>query len=186
MIRPAFKQQVTSSGDARKGWCRVDHIPTTGEMTREEDFQTILTLEHRRAERAGRQFVLMLLDSRKANGNRAALNKQLKSILSDIIRETDLIGWYETGITLGVLFTEVATSGENAVTEVIYSRVVTALRGKLHSSLASNLVVSLHAFPESAEKNRPDSIVNVALYPDMSRRNAPNSCPDMQTAADPA
>jgi hypothetical protein len=184
--RLALKQQVTSSGDPRKGWCRVDHVPTKGEIAREEDFQTILTLEHRRAERTGREFVLMLLDSRNANGTRAALTKQLKSILSDVIRETDVIGWYETGITLGVLFTEVAASGESPVTEVIYSRVVTALRGKLHGSLASNLVVSLHSFPECSEKDRLDSIVNVALYPDTSRRNAPNSCPDIQAAADPA
>jgi hypothetical protein len=103
----------------------------------------------------------MLLDSRKANGTRAALNRQLKSILSDVIRETDLIGWYETGITLGVLFTEVAASGESPVTDVLYSRVVTALRGQLHGSLASNVVISLHAFPESSQKDYPDSTAAV-------------------------
>jgi hypothetical protein len=186
MFRPALKKQITSSEDSPKGWCRVDHIPTKGEIAREEDFHTILALEHRRAGRVGSQFVLMLFDSRKANGTRAVLNKQLKSILPAVIRETDLIGWYEDGMILGVLFTEVAASGTSPVTEVLHSRVVTALREKLHRSLASNLVISLQALPESSEKERSDSIVSVAFYPgiDILERPAGNS--RVQTATDPA
>jgi hypothetical protein len=169
----------------RKDWSLVDHIPMRGEIASEGAFHTILDLEHRRAARSHSRFVLMLLDSRKPNGYGPVLTRQLSSILSDAIRDTDLIGWYRQGAVLGVLFTELFATADSSADEALYSRVVTALREKLHRGLALNVVVTLRAFPESPEKGSPDSIVNVALFPEISEHH-PRKYPDVQAAADPA
>lgn len=172
------------SWNGRKSWSDVHHVPTKGKLAPEDAFRTILALEHRRAARSGCRFVLMLLDSREANGRGPTLTREITSILSDAIRETDLIGWYEQGAVLGVLFTELAESGNNAITQILCSRVVAALRGKLHSSLAAGVVLNLRALPEGAD-NGPDSVMNVALYPNIPAPQV-RKYPDVQTAADPA
>ena len=139
----------------------------------EDAFHTVLTLERRRAERSLRPFVLLLLDSRAVhtNGNGAVFTERLTSIVSDAIRETDLIGWYDQGAVLGVIFTEVNTEAKDPVTEVLYSKVLAALRENLDRKLASNLVVTVHLFPENGNnKDRNDSIADIKLYPDLSRK----------------
>jgi hypothetical protein len=124
----------------------------------------------------------MLLDSRGANGTGSALHRQIVSILLEEIRETDLIGWYEQGV-LGVLFTELAPTGERSVIEILQARVVKALRDRLHRSLTSSLVVTLRVFPE---KGSAESVVDVALHPETSGNPAPKAYPDVQAAPDAA
>lgn len=169
--RSGLTEARQQEGD-RKGSSYAERMPPKREGILQEDaFHAILALERRRAERSLRPFVLMVLDSRAAhaNGNGPAFIKRLPPFVSDAIRETDVIGWYEQGLILGVIFTEVKTAGKDVITEVLYSKVVTALEENLGHNLASSLVVTLHVFPESSDKSRSDSIANIKLYPDISR-----------------
>lgn len=179
------KTQIEPQTD-RKGWHYVNHLPMNGEAALEDSFHSILALEHRRAERSGSPFVLMLLSSRKPSGGDSALTRQLTPILSDVIRETDLIGWYRQGVILGVIFTEVGLSEKGPVTSILYSRVTKALRESLDRKLASSLVVTLRAFPESSKNGCSDAIVNVPLCPEVSEHRSPKAYPDIRTAVDPA
>src|SRR6204780_5203846 len=111
----------TRQGNSRKHLSSIGHIPIRREaVLKEEILHTMLTLERRRAERSRKPFVLMLLDSSAvhANGNRATFIGQLSSTVCDATRETDLVGWYEDGVVLAVIFTEVSLEGTNPVTEV--------------------------------------------------------------------
>lgn len=177
-------QVRTVAPHGRAGWSRVSHVPTKGEVAPQDAFHTILALEHRRAARAGARFVLMLLDFRKANGSGRALSGEMTSILADAIRETDLIGWYEHGLVLGVLFTELPATSDNSVADILCSRVLKALREKLHRSLATDVVITLRALPESSE-NGSDSVMTVALHANIPQHQV-RKYPDVQTAADPA
>lgn len=143
-----------------------------GIVLKQEAFHAMLTHERRRAERSGRLFVLMLLDTHAVhkNGSGATFIERLTSIVSATTRETDIIGWYEEGETLAVIFTEINQEGKNPVIEVLHSKVVSALRKNLDPKLASNLVISVHLFPESWDENRPDRVADVKLYPDLSGR----------------
>ena len=109
----------------------------------------MLTLERRRAERSRKPFVLMLLDSQRGaeKWERCDVHRQLTSVVCDATRETDLVGWYEEGAILAVIFTEISLEGKNPITEVLHSKVVAALRENLDHRLASKLVVTLHLFP---------------------------------------
>src|SRR5258708_33119542 len=62
----------------------------------EDAFIFMLYLERRRAERAQKRFVLVLIDVKKANGvnHKDRELAALVGALSDATRETDIIGWY--------------------------------------------------------------------------------------------
>ena len=91
-------------------------------------------------------------------------------------RETDLIGWYEEGAILAVIFTS-SLEGKNPITEVLHSKVVAALRENLDHRLAPKLVVTVHLFPESWDQERPDRVADIKLYPELSRKNSGKRVP---------
>jgi len=138
----------------------------------EEAFHTMLTFERRRAERSRKPFVLMLLDSHAVHKNGSGPNflHRLASTVCNATRETDVIGWYEEGEILAVIFTEINLEGENFVTEVLHSKVARALRDNLDPALASHLVITLHLFPETWDKDRPGRVTDIKLYPELSAK----------------
>jgi len=145
----------------------------------EEAFHTMLTLERRRAERSRKPFVLMLLDSHAIhkNGSRANVLQRLTTTVCNATRETDVIGWYEEGEILAVIFTEINIEGENFVTEVLHSKVTNALRENLDPTLASNLVITVHLFPETCDKDRTGRGTDIKLYPELSVRASKKRLP---------
>jgi lipopolysaccharide/colanic/teichoic acid biosynthesis glycosyltransferase len=146
--------------------------PRREEILKEEAFHAMLTLERRRAERSRKPFVLMLLDSRAVhkNGKGTTFTEQLLTVVCDATRETDLIGWYEEGAVLAVIFTEISLEGKNPITEILHSKVVAALRDNLDHKIAAKLSITVHLFPESWDTQRPDRTADIKLYPDLSRK----------------
>ena len=138
----------------------------------EETFHRMLTLERRRAERSRKPFVLMLLDAQAVLEQRSgtAFVGRFTSAACDATRETDLVGWYKGGAILAVIFTEVSLDGKRPITEVLQSKVVRVLRDRLGHKLVSNLAVTTHLFPESWDKDDPERVADIKLYPDLSRK----------------
>jgi len=136
----------------------------------QEAFHAMLTLERRRAERSRKPFILMVIDSQSIhlNGSTADFMECLTSVTCDATRETDIIGWYEDGSVLAVIFTEINLTGSSPITEVLHSKVVAALRERLDHRVASKLVITVHVFPESWDKDHPDRVTDIKLYPDLS------------------
>jgi len=153
-------------------------VPSRGKsVLREEVLHDMLALERRRAERSRKPFVLMLLDSSAAhtNGHRSAFVEQLTSTICDVTRETDLVGWYQAGVVLAVIFTEIALVEDSPVTDVVRSKVVRALEENLDPRLAASLCITMHEFPENWNekgrgKDRSGPLADIKLYPDVSKK----------------
>jgi lipopolysaccharide/colanic/teichoic acid biosynthesis glycosyltransferase len=145
----------------------------------EETFHRMLTLERRRAERSRKPFVLMLLDAQGVleHRNGLAFVERFTSAACDATRETDLVGWYKDGAILAVIFTEVSMDGKHPITEVLQAKVVKVLRDRLGHKIVSNLAVTTHLFPESWDKDDPDRIADIKLYPDLSRTSSRKRLP---------
>src|ERR1700761_5452607 len=82
---------------------------TTGErdVLKEDAFKRMIAIERKRTERSREPFLLMLLESGTVP-NGAGADKTLAGILvamQSSTRETDVVGWYKDGSTVGVLFT---------------------------------------------------------------------------------
>jgi exopolysaccharide biosynthesis polyprenyl glycosylphosphotransferase len=179
-LKISFGEAIPSQGNSRKVFSRIDPVlARRAEILREDTLHAMLMLERRRAERSRKPFVLMLLDSHAVpkNGNGAAFLEQLTSVVCDATRETDLIGWYEEGAILAVIFTEISLDGKNPITEILHSKVVAALRESLDHRLALKLVVTVHLFPESWDQERPDRVADIKLYPEFSRKNSRKRLP---------
>ena len=160
-------------GNGQTATSGVGRVPVRQEgVFQEETLHRMLILERRRAERSRKPFVLMLVDAQAVlePGNGTAFLKRFTSAVCDATRETDLIGWYKESAILAVIFTEVSLEGKHPITEVLQSKVVKSLRDSLGHKLVSNLAVTTHLFPESWDKDRPDRVADIKLYPDLSRK----------------
>ena len=169
----SLREQASQGGNLRKVLAHLGHISPAGEgILPQTAFQALLTHERRRAERSRKPFVLMLLEPNGVykNGDGGNLVERLATIVSDATRETDITGWYEDGRILAVIFTEINLGGSTPITELLHSKVVKVLQESLGPKLASNLVVTLHIFPESWDKDHPDRVADIRLYPDLSEK----------------
>src|SRR5207245_8581099 len=151
------------------------------EILQEESFHTMLTLERRRAERSRKPFVLMLVDANalveKKTANR--LLPRVTSVLLKSTRDTDLVGWYEKGVVLGVIFTEICPEGKNPIGEVLHAKIVNALQGELSHKAMSSLVITVHQFPENPGQDGDKPVANTRFYPDLSKGDVKNSVPQV-------
>jgi len=167
-------------GNGRQTLLRIGPVPSRrDEILSEQTLHAMLTLERRRAERSRKPFVLMLLDTHAVpkHGHGATFIEDMTSVVCNSTRETDLIGWYEEGAVLAVIFTEINLEGDSPITEVLHSKVVSALRENLDHRLAPKLVITVHLFPESWDHQRPDRVADVKLYPEFSRNRSGKRLP---------
>jgi len=145
----------------------------------EDSFHEMLTLERRRAERSRRPFVLMLVDAGSVSGGKRAdrFLARVVSVLLRSTRETDLVGWYQNGSMIGVIFTEVILPEGNPITEILRSKIAKALQEELTCEVAANLAISVHLFPENLGQDGHDSSANTRFYPDLSKGQAERRFP---------
>src|SRR5712664_2585881 len=138
----------------------------------ESAFVSMLYLERRRAERAQKRFVLMLVDVKEAIADNQKVRTlgKITNTLSDITRETDVIGWYLEDNLVGVLGTEIGTAKAKQIQERLSERLRGAFREALGSEKSDQIFVSFHFFPEEWEDGDSNHSANIALYPDLARQ----------------
>ncbi len=132
----------------------------------------MLYLERRRAERADKRFVLILVDVKKAldGSHRERTLQSLSNALCEGTRETDIIGWYLDGSLMGVLGTELGRASTQSVQEKFVSKLRTAFEKFVGLEKTSTITVSFHFFPEEYGKEDTDHSANIALYPELQKR----------------
>jgi lipopolysaccharide/colanic/teichoic acid biosynthesis glycosyltransferase len=134
-------------------------------------FESVLTLERKRAERSGNPFALMLLDASLyyQSAEREKLLKTVLMVLASSTRETDLIGWSQEGAVLGVIFTEIDPNETHSVLKTLLTRVQSALEKQISPLQLRQLVISAHLFPEQGDKDSSGNTADTTFYPELSR-----------------
>ena len=138
----------------------------------EDAFMSMLYMERRRAERAPRRYVLLMVDVRDAISDKHKIRtvEKITRTLCSITRETDIIGWYVYDHILGVIATEIGKATSAEVRERISQKFRAAFLEALGPDKASQISLSFHFFPEDqGEGNFNGSSMN-ALYPEISRK----------------
>ena len=145
------------------------------EVLSEENFHRMIMLERKRSERSQRPFVLLLIDTGHGypgdRQDRVLLN--MLSALQGATRETDVTGWYKTGSSVGIMFTEIVLDN-NAVLSTILSRIGAVLRDRLDTDQFSRIKFSFHVFPDDWDSQDTDRPSNPTLYPDLEKRQESN------------
>jgi lipopolysaccharide/colanic/teichoic acid biosynthesis glycosyltransferase len=135
----------------------------------EESFKRIIAIERKRTERSKSPFVLMLLETANHQGSerdRAALDCVLTALLASS-RDTDVVGWYKDGNTVGAMFTGLIVDDKNSILNTILTRVSSTLREELTFDQFNQVSISLHFFPDDWDNEDPGRPSNPALYPDL-------------------
>src|SRR5229473_6285100 len=138
----------------------------------EDAFVSMLYLERRRAERAQKRFVLMLVDVKDAirDGQKNRTLAKVTNALLSVTRETDIVGWYLEDHLIGVIGTEVGQAKPKTVQSRMLEKVRAAFVEALPQEKVSQISVSFHFFPEEWEGEGADHSANITLYPDLSRK----------------
>jgi len=138
----------------------------------EDTFMSMLYLERRRAERAQKRYVLLLVDVKDAISDKQKIRtvQTITQTLCEITRETDLIGWYVKDHLIGVIATEIGKASSKEVRERISAKFRGAFLQALGQRKASQITVSFHFFPEEREDGDLDDSEKNVLYPDLSMK----------------
>lgn len=135
----------------------------------ERQFRQMLSRERKRSERSRKHLVLMLIDSEllpKSKNDRIILG-QMAEAVSQVVRETDLTGWFEEGSVIGVLFTELGTADVSSAFTIIEAKVKAGLQRAFKSSQLGHLRITLYIFPEDSAEMGRRGVVTTRLYPDL-------------------
>jgi exopolysaccharide biosynthesis polyprenyl glycosylphosphotransferase len=148
-------------------------------LASEEAFLRMLSLERKRAERSRKTFLLMLLDGGSSRAKESDGNalQGVGDIVSALIRETDVSGWYKNKSAIGVIFTEIGETNRESIQTTLSARVMAALRENLDQEQAGRIHISFYAFPDEWEETKGTHRTNAALYPDLDQRDRLNRFP---------
>ena len=91
----------------------------------ESAFVSMLYLERRRAERAKKRFVLVLVDVRKALSgvHKDRTLGALNHAISQNTRETDIIGWYVENDVIGLIGTELGQADNQLIQKTFLDKI---------------------------------------------------------------
>ena len=104
----------------------------------------------------------------KKNGK--ALEDVVAALLAST-RETDITGWYENGVVVGVMFTDLVFDDKSAILSTMLTRISTTLRDNLTFEQFNQINISFHFFPDDWDHDSSGRPSNATLYPDLSRHN---------------
>src|ERR1700681_2921141 len=98
-----------------------------GHAYNEDAFRYFLEIERKRAARAHRPVMLLLLDLREPPPTGAGIDLMMAATLFSglwrCLRDTDVVGWYREGRVAGAVLTQVEDGPRSEVTRVTRERV---------------------------------------------------------------
>ena len=150
--------------------------PANIDILGQSSFSRMLSVERKRSERSHRRFVLMLLKSTSLLGSGAPAGTAdcIIEALSLSMRQTDILGWYERGSTLGVIFTEIGDLPEKYITETLVKKTKKALNEAVNLGQNEDLTLTFHLYPEGMDGQDPAPPVDSTLFPDFVQHAAAN------------
>jgi lipopolysaccharide/colanic/teichoic acid biosynthesis glycosyltransferase len=130
-------------------------------------FLRLLTLERKRAERSGRTFLLIVLDSSQLFAQSRTAMARVTSALCSSIRETDLIGWHRQDSAVGIILTELGSADRSAIRRTLLDTLTSTLRERIGAEQASQILISFHFFPGEHEGPKVGPSADSKLYPEL-------------------
>ena len=110
----------------------------------EEVFRTVLVRERKRSDRSNQPFIVLLLSQELNTGAGApsAWDGAIEALMSTK-RETDVLGWFERGTTIGLVVPDIHAAPSSVARE-LEARVRTELGKRLDGSSVSGFALQLH------------------------------------------
>jgi lipopolysaccharide/colanic/teichoic acid biosynthesis glycosyltransferase len=144
-------------------------VPVVPQVLSQDLFRRMIAVERRRTERTNDPFLLLLLEAEPDHdtGSTEESLALIAASLSETIRETDVIGWYQERTAVGVLFTGLQIRDRNLVTSLILNRVNRTLGSDTVLDQMFNLRMSVYFFPDDSDDFESGKPIGAVLYPDL-------------------
>ena len=124
-----------------------------------ESFLITLENETKRSDRSGKSFALVLLGGAGlVESNDDVFVRKLQSSVCSILRDIDLVGWYDDGATIGIICREIG-SDSVAASRAIVTRIQNALDKSLKPEQVQKLSVTWHLFSGAPRKVKKAEVV---------------------------
>ena len=136
----------------------------------ERIFRSAIAIERKRTERSKEPFLLMLVEDCAGEDvvdDSDFLDKVAQALLQ-ASRETDVVGWYKNGCSVGALFTGLAQEGCDLIRDTILARLSSVLENELSDEEFSRMRISFHFFPDDWNAGESGGSSNRVLYPDLT------------------
>jgi len=108
-------------------------------------FRTVLVRERKRADRSHQPFLVLLL-GQDVNRTLTAGWDDAIDALAAAKRETDVLGWFEPGTTIGLLVPDITAAAFDVARDLEH-RVRTELGNRLSTRDASSIALQIHVHP---------------------------------------
>ena len=149
----------------------LECVPTVSRSTLDEEaFRRVITVERKRTERSQIHFLLMLveIDSTSAASRQAKSLQKIIESLHTCTRDTDIVGWYQERVSVGVIFTSLEAESRASILNTILKRVSTGLKDNLPDEEFNQVKLSFHFFPDEWDHDSDGRPSNPTLYPDLA------------------
>ena len=110
----------------------------------------------------------MLLEPENQDTSNEVVMKHLLSVLPASTRETDIVGWYQNGSVIGVIFTEIGAVDDRTVRNVLMTKIANVLCNALNGQQANQIRLSFRVFSHS---EAIDDTCVAARYRDIVRNS---------------
>lgn len=133
-------------------------------ILREQLFHKLLRMEKKRAYRANRSIMLMVLDVDLIDdpSQRAQALSALASVLPEVLRLTDIKGWYEKDSSLGILFTEMGYNDPRLVKGKVTRKIASAILQSGPVSWKGFIGVTTWIFDDGGEPEVESSVLELS------------------------
>jgi lipopolysaccharide/colanic/teichoic acid biosynthesis glycosyltransferase len=131
----------------------------------ETAFRRVLCQERKRSERSRKSFLLMLVRHKAPTLHAEPALDRVVRLLGGLIRETDVLGWFESHTAVGVIFSELGNAKLTAAVESIESKTLSALAS--HANQEEALQISFYSYPQSWKTGGYTPALDPVLYPDL-------------------
>jgi lipopolysaccharide/colanic/teichoic acid biosynthesis glycosyltransferase len=140
-----------------------------GAVADEAEFMRHIYLERRRAERNRQSLMLILIDGIDISEPvaRAAAFHSVMQRLADLLRDTDILGWYRKDAVLGMLLPDLDRA-DQALIRTVFGKFSDLLDDALGTSLARRMQLTIHVFPEPLKLSGDST--DFTLYPELPRK----------------
>jgi lipopolysaccharide/colanic/teichoic acid biosynthesis glycosyltransferase len=134
-------------------------------------FNTLLSMERKRSERTGAEFLFVVvnidrIDRLRVNGS----FEQIRQALEETTRETDVTGWYRYRADIGMIFTALNGTSRAETNAAINLKILKLLSQYLNPSETEKAEITFQFFPEKGLDGEDGTGSGNRLYSD--RRNA--------------
>jgi sugar transferase (PEP-CTERM system associated) len=132
----------------------------------EQYFHHLLMVERKRTERSGNPSLLMLIDVGSLSGdpNRSKTIYRINMLLSSVLRETDIKGWYKSYSVIGVILSEIGDSNPIEAREMIRAKFQKGISDGLDRDQAEGIGISFESITKGKNWKNGNSLLKLRTY----------------------